>query len=194
MGQAQTGAVGWVLRRAGELLLEPAPPAVPAPAAPLEVVVTGLAAGAGATTVACGLTDALRRTRPAELSDMEPTGAVAAGPGTAVVRDATPADVGRLCHRGRGGVLVAVADGRREPALAVLVCGVLAERLDHVVLVANRVREPDSWHDSGALCVPESRFGAWLVGRGRGAPGGMGTAFHRLAETVQARAERNHRD
>jgi hypothetical protein len=185
MGEAQAGAIAWALRRAGALLLEPAPPAARGRAVPLEVVVTGLVAGAGATTVARGLTDALRRTRPAELGDMEPTGAVAAGPGTAVIRDAAPAEAGRMRHRGRGRVVVAVADGRREPALAVLVCGVLAERHDRVVLVANRVHEPDAWHDSGALCVPDSRFGAWLLGRGRYAPGAMGVAFERLAETVQ---------
>jgi hypothetical protein len=172
------------LRRAGALLLEPAPVTAPARAAPLEVVVTALAAGAGATTVARGVAQALGRTRPVELTGIDPVGAVSPGPGTTVVRDAAPGDVGHLGPRGRGRVLVAVADGRREPALAVLVRGVLARRHEAVLLVANRVRDPEAWHGAGAFCIPESRVGAWLVQRRRRPAGAMREGFDALAAAL----------
>jgi hypothetical protein len=177
--------VGAVLRRAGELLLEPAPLPRPGGAVPLEVVVTALAAGAGATTVSRGLALALGRLRPVELADGPRSGAVAAGPGTALVRDTAPADASLVCHRGPGRVLVAVADARREPALAALVLEVLAERNGRVVLVGNRAHDADAWRRDGALCVPESRLGAWLVHRGRRPPGAMGAAFDALAADLQ---------
>ena len=169
------------LRRAGALLLEPAPAGAPARTAPLEVVVTGLAAGAGATTVAQGVALALARTRPVELTGVDPAGAVAPGPGTTVIRDAGPGSVARLGPRGRGRILVAVADGRREPALPVLVQGVLARRHECVLLVANRVRESQAWREAGAVCIPESRVGAWLIQRRRRPPGPVGGAFDALA-------------
>ncbi|MGH2979415.1 MAG: hypothetical protein ACRDLQ_07235 [Solirubrobacterales bacterium] len=178
-----------VLRRAGELLVEPAPMTRLPSAAPLEVVVTALAAGAGATAVSRGLAIALRRLRPVELTGIGTSGAVAAGPGTAVVRDTAPADASLLCHRGPGRVLVAVADARREPALAALVLEVLAKRNERVVLVGNRVRDVDAWRRHGAICVPESRLGAWLVDRGRRPPGAMGAAFDALARRSGSIAE-----
>jgi len=175
-----------VLRRAGELLVEPAPPPPrPAAPAPLEVVVTGLGARAGATTVARGVALALRRLGPVELAGPGRPGAVAAGPGTAVVRDTAPADTHLACHHGTGRMLVAVADGRREAALAALVLEVLTKRHERVVLVANRVRDVSAWQAAGALCVPESRLGAWLLGRGRRPPGAMGAALVAIAVHVR---------
>jgi hypothetical protein len=173
--------VASVLRRAGELLVEPAPAVRPPDAMPLDVIVTSVAAGAGATTVSHGLAIALRRLRPVELAGPGRSGAVAAGPGTAVVRDTEPAVVGALRHRGAGRVLVVVGDARREPAVAALVLEVLAGRHERVVLVGNRIRDSDAWRAHGALCVPESRLGAWLVGRARRPPGAMGAAFDALA-------------
>jgi len=174
-----------VLRRAGELLVEPAPLAEPVRSGPLDVVITALSAGAGATTVCHGLALALRRLRPVEVTGMESAGAVAAGPGIAVLRDTAPADTGPLRHRGIGRVLVAVADARREPPLAALVRDVLADRHERVVLVGNRVRDAGAWQHQRALCVPESWLGAWLLARGRRPPGAMGVAFEALAALVQ---------
>ena len=177
-------ALGSALRRAGELLVEPTPVARAARPLPLDVVVTSLGSGAGATTVCRGLAIALRRLRPVELTGMDSCAPVAAGPGTVVVRDTAPADAGPLCHRGAGRVLVAVADARREPPLAALVRDVLADRHERVVLVGNRARDADAWREQGAVCVPESRLGVWLLERSRRPPGAIGTAFEALAATV----------
>jgi hypothetical protein len=172
------------LRRAGGLLVEPAPAAPPTRPLPLDVVVTSLGVGAGATTVCRGLAITLRRLRPVELTGMDSCAPVAAGPGTVVVRDTAPPDAGPLCHRGAGRVLVAVADGRREPPLAALVRDVLADRHERVVLVGNRARDADAWREQGAVCVPESRLGVWLLEHRRRPRGAMGTAFEVLAATV----------
>jgi hypothetical protein len=173
--------VAEALRRAAELLVEPAAGAPPRDA-PLDVVVTALSAGAGATTVSRGLALALRRLRPVELAGTGRPGYVTAGPGMAVIRDTAPGEARRLCHRG---VLIAVADARREPALAALVVELLCERNERVLLVGNRARDAAAWHARGALCVPESRLGAWLVSRGRRPPGAMGTALDALAAQLQ---------
>jgi hypothetical protein len=172
------------LRRAGELLVEPAPGARAARPVPLDVVVTPLGAGAGATTISGGLAIALRCLRPVQLTAMDGCATVAAGPGTVVVRDTDPADAGPLRHRGAGRVLVAVADARQEPPLAALVRDMLADRHERVVLVGNRARDADAWREQQAVCVPESRVGAWLLERGRRPPGAMGTAFEVLAAAV----------
>lgn len=177
-----------VLRRAGELLVEPVRVVEPVRPVPLEVVVTALSEGAGATTVCRGLALALRGLRPVEVTGMESAGAVAAGPGIAVMRDTAPADAGRLRHRGVGRVLVAVADARREPPLAALVRDVLADRHARVVLVGNRVRDVGAWQEQRALCVPESWLGAWMLVRGHRPPGAMGVAFEALAALVQEAA------
>jgi len=178
-------AVAAAARRAGALFVQPPAPAPPAPAGPLDAVVATLAAGAGASTVARGLALALRRTRPVALA---PAGRdeVAAGPGTAVVRAADATDVRGRGDRGRGRVLVAVADGRREPAVAALVADVLRRRHGQVVLVANRVRDGHAWRDQGAVCIPDSRLGALLVARGRRPPGAMGAAFDSLAARIES--------
>jgi hypothetical protein len=174
-----------VLRRAGELLVEPVRAVEPVRLAPLEVVVTALSAGAGATTVCRGLALALRRLRPVEVTGMESSGAVAAGPGIAILRDTVPTEAGPLRHRGAGRVLVAVADARREPPLARLVREVLEVRHERVLLVGNRVRDVGAWEEQGALCVPESWLGAWMLVRGHRPPGDMGGAFEELAALVQ---------
>lgn len=178
-------AVASVLRRAGAVLVEPAPRSVPAAALPLDLAVTALVAGAGATTVARGLALALGRTRPVELTQTPWQGAVAAGPGVTLVRDTDPAAARALRHRGPGRVLVAVADARREPAVAALVLEALAERNDRAVLVANRARDEDAWRREGALCLPDSRLGAWLIHRGRRPPGSMWAAFELLAQELE---------
>ena len=185
MGETQVSALASALRRAGALLVEPPPEAAPAREVRLEVVVTALAAGAGARTVARGLTLALRRSCPVELIEAGDSGAVAAGPGIAVVQSVPPAESGGLHHRGPGRVLVAAADGRREPPIAALVRDVLAARHERVVLVANRTRDVTAWRERGAVCVPDSRLGAWLLQRGRWPPGGMGVAFEALAVQVR---------
>jgi hypothetical protein len=177
-----------VLRRAGELLVEPVRVVEPVRPVPLEVVVTTLSAGAGATTVCRGLALALRRLRPVEVIGIESTGAVAAGPGIAVLRDTAPEDARPLRHRGIGRVLVAVADARREPPLPALVRDVLADRHARVVLVGNRARDGSAWQHQRALCVPESWLGARLLEHGRRPPGAMRVAFDALAALVQEAA------
>ena len=162
--------MGSALRRAGGLLVEPAPAAPPTRPLPLDVVVTSLGTGAGATAAARGLAIALRRLRPVELTGMDSCAPVAAGPGTVVVRDTVPADAGPLCHRGAGRVLVAVADARREPPLAALVRAVLADRHERVVLVG-------SWSRTHALAGAgggvRTRVAArCLAARARPAPAG----------------------
>jgi hypothetical protein len=178
-------ALGAALRRAGELLVEPAPAPPAASTTPVDVVVTALVVGAGATTVARGLAHALGRRRPVALTCAASAGAVAAGPGTAVVRDTPAAEAGLLHHRGHGRVLVAVADARREPALPALVSTVLAQRHDRVVLIGNRVRDTDAWRAAGALCVPDSRLGAWLLSHGHRPLGAMAAAFDAIAVELQ---------
>jgi hypothetical protein len=178
-------AVAAAARRAAELPIE-RPPSPPAAMAPLDILVTGLAAGAGASTVARGVAVALRRLRPVALSGRGDAAAVAAGPGVAVVRDTTAAVAGAVCHNGPGRVVVAVADARREAAVAALVCDVLARRHERVVLVGNRVRDQDAWRERGAVCVPESRAGVLMVDRGRRPFGPMGAAFDLLAARVLA--------
>lgn len=168
-------------RRAGALFVEP-PPARAAPAASLDVVVAALAAGAGEATVARGVALALGATRPVELS-LSGGGVVAPGPGTAVVRSAGSA-AALHGHRGAGRLLVAVADGRREPAVAALVRDVLSRRHD-VVLVANRARDAGAWREQGAVTVPDSRLGALLLARRHRPPGTMGAAFDALAARLE---------
>ena len=182
-------AIAAALRRAGGLLVEPVPSPPPGRAAPLDVVVTPLAARAGATTVSRGLAQALATVRTVEVAAGGGPGEVAAGPGTAVVRDTPPADAGRMSHHGPGRVLVVVADGRREPPLAAIVRDVLARRHERVVLVANRARDVQGWAGHGAVCVPESRLGAWLVGQGPRLAGTMRDAFAAVAVAVEEAAE-----
>jgi hypothetical protein len=174
------------MRRAAELLVEPLPAAAPA-AQSLDVVVTALTDGAGASTVARGLAIALRRRRPVELTvAQDGSAAVAPGPGTAVIRDASAAAMRTTHHQETGRVLVAVADARREPAVALLVRDVLAQRHERVVVVGNRARDAAAWGACGAVVVPDARLGAVLVARGRRPPGSMGAAFEALALRVDA--------
>jgi hypothetical protein len=185
-----------VLRRAVGLLVEPGPVGGRAAAAPLEIVVTGLSPGAGATTMCRGLAIVLRRRHCLEVTEVGASGAVAAGPGTVVLRDVGPADLGPLRRPRPGRVLVAAADGRRAPAVAVLVADVLTGRDGHVVLVANRVSDTAAWLRHGAVCVPASRLGALLVRRGRLPPGAMGTGLEALAMRLDPglRPDENGRD
>lgn len=143
-------------RRALALLVEPqAPESRPAPR--LEVGVTGLSGGCGASTVALGLA--------LELPGAQLTDGVAPGP-----------------H----GVLVAVADRTGVPVLAGLVTERLARRHARVVLVVNRPDDPGEWERAGALCLPQSRLGVMLLARGRRPWGPFGTALRNLAEIVRA--------
>jgi hypothetical protein len=61
----------------------------------------------------------------------------------------------------------------------------LAVRHERVVLVGNRARDVDAWREQQAVCVPESRLGAWLLERNRLPRGAMGTAFEALAAAAQ---------
>jgi hypothetical protein len=81
--------------------------------------------------------------------------------------------------------VVAVAPGDGEPALAELVAGMLADRFGRVLLVANRVGDPVCWSGRAAACVPVSRVGAMLAGRGRRPAGAFGAALRELAGLVE---------
>jgi hypothetical protein len=145
-----------VARRAVALFVEPQPREPPARAAELDVGVTGLSRGCGASTVARGLAVVLP---------------------TAQVADAQ--------WPGRSGVLVVVAGPDGVPVLAGMVTDRLRERLPHVVLVANRPPDPDEWLGAGAVCVPHSRLGVYLLSRGRRPWGRFHTALRELAHTVR---------
>jgi uncharacterized protein (DUF3820 family) len=79
---------------------------------------------------------------------------------------------------------VAVASGSAEPALASLVCSMLAERVGELLLVANRVLDFDDWTGRCVAALPESRLGAFTMARGRMPGGELGLAFRRLAAAV----------
>ena len=143
-------------RRALALLVEP-PVADSRPAPRIEVGVTGLSQGCGATTVARGLA--------LELGGAEVTDGVAPGP-----------------H----GVLVAVADRTGVPVLAGLVSERLAERHAHVVLVANRPDDPAEWERAGAVCLPQSRLAVMLIARGHRPWGAFGAALRKVADAVRS--------
>jgi hypothetical protein len=85
----------------------------------------------------------------------------------------------------RADVVLAVAPGSGEPAFAEVVSGMLAERFDRVVLVANNVTDPGRWSGRADVCVPGSRWGALLAGRGRRPPGAFGAALEELAALVE---------
>ena len=143
-------------RRALALLLEPRV-ADSRPAARLEVGVTGLSRGCGATTVA--------RALALELPGADLTDGIAPGP---------------------QGVLVAVADRTGVPVLAGLVTERLAQRHAHVVLVANRPDDPGEWERAGALCLPQSRLAVMLIARGHRPWGAFGAALRKIADAVRA--------
>jgi hypothetical protein len=154
--------------RAQVFLLEPAQeqPAAGGPScSQTEVVVMGLSADCGATTVARGLALSLPA---ASVWDAGPSDAEPA-------RDAA--------HRMDAVVLVAGPNS--EPALAEVAARMLRENFRRVILVANRVTDASRWKGRPDLCVPESWFGAALVGRGRRSPGTFGAALAQLAAIVE---------
>ena len=146
-------------RRALALLVEPAHDDATAAgdrlAPRLDVAVTGLSAGCGATTLAAGLRREL--------------------PGARVLDGIAPASVD---------VLVVVAGCAALPVLAQLVTDRLRARHSAVMLVANRPEDPGEWERAGALCVPQSRLGVLLLAHGRRARGPFGAALRRVAEAV----------
>ena len=161
-----TGLLAAALERAQHFFVAPAPEAREAATAPpsvsLAVGVVGLRRSCGASTVARGLACAF------ELRD----------PGASeLVRELEPAEL--ACTR--VDVIVLVAPGDGEPALAAVAAGLLSTRLGPVVVVANRVRDRESWSDRAAVCLPDSRLAALLIARGRLPPGELGTALLTLA-------------
>jgi hypothetical protein len=84
----------------------------------------------------------------------------------------------------RSGVLVAVAAGSGEPALAGLVRDVLCENGRRVLLVCNRPQD-DAWSRWADVCLPDSRLGAAWIRRGRSPGGGLAAAIVQLAAMAQ---------
>lgn len=200
--------------------------APPPTASSVEVVVLGLSAGCGVSTVARGIARALAVARrrpahvvalaaagsaprplprgafeggslweiPATLSDPEEVAEYGemvrrlAGP-AAVVWDVPSSEAARAALAFTAAdVVLAVAAGDGEPALAELVAGMLAERFGRVPVVANRVGDAARWSGRAAACIPSSRIGAMLASRGRRAGGAFETALADLAGLVEEMA------
>jgi hypothetical protein len=123
---------------------------------------------------------------PAEVAEYGETVSRLAASPAALVWDFSAAD-SRLAAAAIGASdrAVAVASGSAEPALASLVCTMLAERLGELLLVANRVLDPDPWAGRCVAALPESRLGAFAAARGRMPGGELGAALRRLAATVE---------
>lgn len=81
--------------------------------------------------------------------------------------------------------VVIVAHGDSDPALAQLAADMVAERHAHTVLVADRASPEASWQGRARLLVPDSRFGARQIARGRLTSGSMSEAFRELAALMQ---------
>ena len=81
--------------------------------------------------------------------------------------------------------VVCIADGDAEPALSTLVCEMLAERVGRVLLVANRVRDQETWAGRASVEVPDSRLAALLIVRGRRPGGAFALAVARIAALVE---------
>jgi hypothetical protein len=81
--------------------------------------------------------------------------------------------------------VIGLASASAEPALAGLVCAMLAERYGEVLLVANRVRDQERWSGRCAASLPESRLGALLAARGRMPAGAFGASLRRLAAILE---------
>jgi hypothetical protein len=77
--------------------------------------------------------------------------------------------------------VIALAGRMAEPALSGMVCALLAERCRRVLLVGNSVRRPEEWARWAAACLPESRLGAAMVGRGRFPGGRLGRTLLEVA-------------
>src|SRR5919204_251569 len=126
----------------------------------------------------------LRRRRPPSSTATNrgepPRRAVPGGP-SALVWDVGTGEVERAAEviTASDPVLL-VADGSREPALAELVTDMLTERFGRVLLVANRVGNPERWERRAVTCLPGSRIGAALVARGRRSPGAFWAAVSEL--------------
>jgi hypothetical protein len=193
-----TSLVSATLERVHDFLLEPARgeqdrAAAPSwvPAAGVEAVVLGLRSGSGASTLARGLAATLAQggTRPTQVvvASTASGDTVCGGEHVAVVWDVSPSEVeGAAPAAARADVVLAVAPASLEPALAQVVTDMLAERFGRVVLVANGVSDPVPWAARAAVCVPSSRLGALLAGRGRRPPGAFGAALDTLAALVGA--------
>jgi hypothetical protein len=181
-----------VAARARDFVLEPAPAqpgAAPHARSRIEVVVLGLRAGCGVTTLARGLALALQA--PGAPPSLLLTSEDAArfddwrrSDRGAIVWDAGCGDFIREVTR-LSDVLVLIAGKDSEPALAEITADMLREDCESVVLVANRVTDTARWDGRSDLCVPESWIGAALLRRGRRPPGMLGTALARLAAIVQ---------
>lgn len=125
--------------------------------------------------------------QPREVAEYGATVERLAGPPAALVWDVAVGESERgVAAIGACDCVVAVAQGSAEPALAGLVCTLLGERYGRVVLIANRVRDPDAWSGRCAVALPDSRLGALLAARGRMPGGGLGAALRQVALSVEA--------
>jgi hypothetical protein len=107
--------------------------------------------------------------------------------GTATVWD-IPADASvRAAEAMREvGLVLAVADGDSDVALADLACELLARRHRRVLLAACRCVDPTPWTRCAHACLPDSRVAARLMQRGRMPPGSLSAQLERLAVELEA--------
>jgi len=192
----------------------------------VQVVVLGLSAGCGVSTVARGIAGALAvsRRRPAHVialaaagSAPRPLSRAALGGGSlweipaslsapeevaeygamvrrlagpaAIVWDVPSSEAARATPAiTAADVVLAVAAGDGEPALAELVAGMLANRFGHVRVVANRAGDAARWSGRAAVSIPPSRIGAMLASRGRRPGGAFEAALADLAALVEEMA------
>jgi hypothetical protein len=127
---------------------------------------------------------------PSEVAEYGATVGRLGGPAATLVWDFSAADSERAAEALRASDrVVAVASAGAEPALAALVCSMLAERAGSVLLAANRVREPELWAGRCAVILPESRLGVLSLAHGRLPGGELGTALRRLTAAVEERED-----
>jgi hypothetical protein len=187
----------------------PAAPRASSPA-PASLAVVGLSPGSGARTTAAGLVLALRShgqaphlvcigasraTVALDRACEVPAALIAADEvasygGTLLRLAAAGSSVWSVPAReapraatvmGEADAVLAVAGRTAEPALSGMVCSLLAERCGRVLLVGNRPPDPAEWSAWAAACLPDARFGAAAVTRGRLPGGRYGTALLELA-------------
>jgi hypothetical protein len=160
----------------------------PLPLGPIEVVVLGMVAGCGVSTLARGLALSLAvpGERESHVVELATTSSRPADGPAAIVWDVAWGEVERATEVARAAdAVVLVASGSGHPAIAELVASMLGERFGRLVLIANRVSDPARWSGRAAACVPESRLAAALVGRGRRPFGMFGAVLAELAALVE---------
>jgi hypothetical protein len=143
--------------------------------------------GAGTSASTWRLPARLRE--PAMVADHGDMVARGAGRPSALVWDVSPGEAESVeAAAARADAVVLVAGRDCEPSLAVLVSSLVGERYPRVVLVANRVTDRSRWDGRSDVCIPDSRLGAVLIGRGWRPGAALGEGLAQLAALTEKRA------